>query len=138
MLDLVEAMQDGGKPLAACNSIEALHGFALAIDLGAIDEFERRDQLPSGFRPLQLGVGPGPARIPGGPFPVDLASLRNGDRFVPGVETAGGFNQGCLTLGVGAKLLFLDLNAAFFTREMGKYIGDRPNSGMSLEAAIRF
>jgi hypothetical protein len=36
------------------------------------------------------------------------------------------------------KLLFLDVNLAYFTREMGNYAGARPNEGFSLEAAIRF
>ena len=49
-----------------------------------------------------------------------------------------GFNQGYITLGAGAHLLFLDINFAFFTREMGKYIGDRPNSGLVAEASFRF
>ena len=49
-----------------------------------------------------------------------------------------GFNQGYITLGAGAHLLFLDVNFAFFTREMGKYIGDRPNSGLIAEASFRF
>ncbi len=49
-----------------------------------------------------------------------------------------GLNQGYLTLGGGVKLLFLDLNWAYFTREMGRYLGDRPNTGMTMEAAIRF
>lgn len=48
-----------------------------------------------------------------------------------------GFNQGYITAGVGAHLLFLDLNAAFFTRELGKYIGDTPNSGATIELAVR-
>ncbi len=59
-------------------------------------------------------------------------------RLLKFLKLRGGFNQGYATLGAGAKLLFLDLNMAVFTREMGKYIGDRPNSGMTVEAAIRF
>lgn len=49
-----------------------------------------------------------------------------------------GINQGYITAGVGAKLLFLDINMAYFTREMGEYAGVEPNSGMSLEVAFRF
>ena len=49
-----------------------------------------------------------------------------------------GLNQGYITLGAGAKLLFLDANVAVFSRELGKHIGDRPNAGVSIEAAIRF
>ena len=49
-----------------------------------------------------------------------------------------GFNQGYITMGGGIKLLFIDVNAALFTRELGKHLGDRPNSGVTVEAALRF
>ena len=49
-----------------------------------------------------------------------------------------GINQGYSTFGVGAKLLFLDVNASFFTRETGRYAGVKPNEGLTLEAALRF
>ncbi len=49
-----------------------------------------------------------------------------------------GINQGYETYGVGVKLLFLDMNLSYFTRETGSYIGEKPNEGVSLEAAIRF
>ena len=199
MLDLVEAMQDGGKPLAALNSVEALHGFALAIDLGAIVELGNwklglaaRDFLGTRFTyaenefgvvmsslgksgafpegetpadeyriPMNLSAGisyhPDFGRFSSVLDPVlhasldDVIGMFDEDRspwtslhfgteiaLFRAVKLRGGFNQGYLTLGGGVELPFLDLNAAFFTREMGKYIGDRPNSGMSLEAAIRF
>jgi hypothetical protein len=54
------------------------------------------------------------------------------------MKVRAGINQGYLTAGVGAKLLFLDVNASYFTREMGEYAGVRPNQGLALEAAIRF
>lgn len=49
-----------------------------------------------------------------------------------------GINQGYATFGVGAKLLFMDINASYFTREMGRYAGVKPNEGFTVEAAIRF
>ena len=49
-----------------------------------------------------------------------------------------GLNQGYITIGGGVKLLFLEAHAAIFSRELGKHIGDRPNAGVTLEAAIRF
>lgn len=49
-----------------------------------------------------------------------------------------GLNQGYVTAGAGVKLLFLDANFAVFSRELGKSIGDKPSSGMSFEAALRF
>jgi hypothetical protein len=50
----------------------------------------------------------------------------------------GGLNQGYLTMGAGLKLLFLDLNFALFTQELGMHIGDRPSSGATLDLAIRW
>jgi hypothetical protein len=49
-----------------------------------------------------------------------------------------GLNQGYVTFGTGLDLLFLDISAGIFTRELGKYPGDRPSSGASFEFAIRF
>ena len=49
-----------------------------------------------------------------------------------------GLNQGYFTLGAGAKLLFLDVNAAVFTQELGLASGEKPSAGFSVEAAIRF
>jgi len=54
------------------------------------------------------------------------------------MKVRAGINQGYITAGIGAKILFLDINMAYFTREMGEYAGVDPNSGMSLEVAIRF
>jgi hypothetical protein len=51
---------------------------------------------------------------------------------------AGGLNQGYITMGVGARLLFLDLGFAIFTRELGAHIGDKPSSGATLDVAIRW
>jgi hypothetical protein len=48
-----------------------------------------------------------------------------------------GLNQGYLTFGGGLRVPMLELNAAFFTREMGRHLGDQPSSGMALEVAFR-
>jgi hypothetical protein len=50
----------------------------------------------------------------------------------------GGLNRGWLSAGAGVKLFFLDLNAAVFTEELGSLPGDRPRSGLAIQAAIRF
>lgn len=50
----------------------------------------------------------------------------------------GGLNRGWLSAGAGIKLLFLDVNAAVFTEELGALPGDQPRSGLSLEASFRF
>jgi len=48
-----------------------------------------------------------------------------------------GLNQGYLSFGGGLRVPMLELNAAFFTREMGRHLGDQPSSGMALEVALR-
>lgn len=48
-----------------------------------------------------------------------------------------GVNQGYLTLGAGMDLLFLETHFSVFTRELGRYPGDRPTSGAALEFALR-
>ena len=59
-------------------------------------------------------------------------------RILSLVSLSAGLNQGYLTAGLGLKLLFLDINAAFFTRELGAHLGDQPNSGATLDVAIRW
>lgn len=54
------------------------------------------------------------------------------------IKVRAGINQGYVTAGIGAKLLFLDVNASYFTREMGRFAGSQPNSGFTVETAIRF
>ncbi|MFP4330991.1 MAG: hypothetical protein ACLFP6_09745 [Spirochaetaceae bacterium] len=48
-----------------------------------------------------------------------------------------GLNQGYVTLGTGLDLLFLETHFTVFTRELGRYPGDRPTSGATLEFALR-
>lgn len=54
------------------------------------------------------------------------------------ITLRGGLNRGWLSAGAGLKLLFVDLNAAVFTEELGALPGDNPRSGLALQAAIRF
>jgi opacity protein-like surface antigen len=54
------------------------------------------------------------------------------------IKARAGINQGYATAGLGVKLLFLDVNVAYFTRELSDYAGARPNEGFSVEAALRF
>jgi hypothetical protein len=49
-----------------------------------------------------------------------------------------GLNQGHPTVGCGVHLGPVEMNAAFFTRELGEYTGDKPSSGASLNLGIRF
>lgn len=48
-----------------------------------------------------------------------------------------GLNQGYVTFGLGAKLLFLDFNMAVFSDEMGRFAGLNRRSGISMEWAFR-
>ena len=59
-------------------------------------------------------------------------------RFFSFFTLRAGINQGYLTMGGGLKFLVFDLNFALFTRELGAHIGDKPLSGMSMNAAIRW
>jgi hypothetical protein len=59
-------------------------------------------------------------------------------RLLSFMKLRAGLNQGYLTMGAGMKILFLDVNAALFTREMGTLPGSRPSSAFAVEAAIRF
>lgn len=54
------------------------------------------------------------------------------------ISLRAGLNQGYLTAGAGIKLLFIDLNVAAFTRELGRYAGDQSSSGFAMELALRF
>jgi len=49
-----------------------------------------------------------------------------------------GLNQGYLTAGIGLHLLFVDLNVAYFGRELGSFAGSKQNQGISAELAFRF
>jgi hypothetical protein len=59
-------------------------------------------------------------------------------RFFSLFTLRAGINQGYLTMGAGLKFFVFDLNFAVFTRELGTHIGDKPLSGMSMNAAIRW
>lgn len=54
------------------------------------------------------------------------------------IKLRAGLNQGYLTAGAGLKLLFLDINAAYFSNELGPVAGSVRSSGVTVEGAIRF
>ncbi len=199
-LDLLNAAMSGGDLLASFSGVDAMHGFGLGLDLGAIAELGNlnvglsiRDFLGTSFKytensfetimdslgssgsfpdsgtevtedyHIPMDVGVGVAYYPDWALLGDLiepsfyADLQDvigviRDKRSPwallhmGTEVKmlsfltlrAGLNQGYITLGGGIELLFLDLNFALFTREMGKHLGDRPNSGITIEGAIRF
>jgi hypothetical protein len=67
-----------------------------------------------------------------------LASLHAGAevRVFRFIKLRAGVNQGYITAGLGVRLLLLDINLAYFNREMGRFAGSRPNEGLSLEVAL--
>jgi hypothetical protein len=82
---------------------------------------------------------------------LDIVGLVTGQRapwtyLHAGLETTiasvfavrAGLSQGYLTGGFGLHMVFLDLNAAIFTREMGTQQWESPSSGATLELAVRF
>ena len=70
--------------------------------------------------------------------PWSLLHLGTEVKVLRFIKLRGGVNQGYITAGAGVRLLFLDFNIAAFTRELGRYAGDNPSSGMSAEIALRF
>ena len=69
---------------------------------------------------------------------LNLLHLGAEARFFNLITLRGGMNRGWLSVGAGLNFLFLDLNAAVFTEELGALPGDKPRSGLALQAAIRF
>ncbi|MBN2618098.1 MAG: hypothetical protein JXR64_07270 [Spirochaetales bacterium] len=53
------------------------------------------------------------------------------------IDVRAGLNQGYLTLGLGMKLLILDINCAVYSFELGENVGDRQQMGAVLEFAVR-
>jgi hypothetical protein len=70
--------------------------------------------------------------------PWTLLHLGIETRFFSVFTARAGINQGYLTMGGGMKFLVFDFNFAVFTRELGVHIGDKPLSGMSLDASVRW
>ena len=52
------------------------------------------------------------------------------------LDVRAGLNQGYITGGVGINLALIELNAAFFTYEVGDYPGEQGRSGVSVQASI--
>ncbi len=54
------------------------------------------------------------------------------------VVLRGGLNQGYVTFGLGLTFKFVELDLAYFTRELGDSYGETPSSGFAVEVALRF
>jgi hypothetical protein len=198
MQDFLTSLSSDTNPLANLNSYNALHGYALAIDLGLIIDWGNvkwgtsiRDLLGTRFAYTEDPFGDIVVSLKdsggfptGGPSvddritPMDISTgfaytfgfkrskfltalalhwalcdiftvakeklppagmLHAGAEieFWKRLELRAGFNQGYLTFGLGANLWLLDLNLAYFTREMGSQSATRASSGLTVEAAIR-
>ncbi len=59
-------------------------------------------------------------------------------RLLNFITARAGINKGWLSAGLGLDLYFATLDAAVFTEELGLHPGDRPRTGVALQAAIRF
>lgn len=58
-------------------------------------------------------------------------------KFLNFIALRGGLNQGYYSIGAGIDLLFIEVDAAVFTEEVGLYAGNRPRSGIALQFAVR-
>ncbi|TVR56070.1 MAG: hypothetical protein EA426_14115 [Spirochaetaceae bacterium] len=144
MSDVMDALDAGGLPPGATEAdgdryVAETHEIPMRVNLGAA------------FRPIS-----GPLSILFDPVihgqitdVFDNASekptsiwtrvhLGTEVRLLRFLSARAGLNQGYVTLGGGVHLLFLDVNFAVYTREMGRNPGDKPSSGASIEASIRF
>jgi hypothetical protein len=54
------------------------------------------------------------------------------------ISLRAGLNQGYLSLGAGLNILFVKLDAALFTEEIGVNPGDFGRTGIAIQAAVRF
>jgi hypothetical protein len=54
------------------------------------------------------------------------------------LKVRAGINQGYITAGAGIHLLFLDVNVAYFGRELGSFAGAKQGQGVTAEVALRF
>jgi hypothetical protein len=69
---------------------------------------------------------------------LNLTHLGAEVRLLRILSVRAGLNRGWLSVGAGIDLLFLHMDAAAFTEELGALPGDKPRSGVSLSAAVRF
>ena len=142
MSDVLDALDAGGLPPAATDGdryVADTHVIPMRVNLGAA------------FRPIS-----GPLAVLFDPVihgqitdvfdnvsekPTSIwtrVHLGTEVRLLRFLSARAGLNQGYVTLGGGVHLLFLDVNFAVYTREMGRNPGDKPSSGASIEASIRF
>lgn len=78
--------------------------------------------------------------VPVAEMPSLLASSHLGVevKLLSFLTLRGGLNQGWVTAGLGAHLLFLDANIAIYSDELGRYTGTARKPGVAAEVALRF
>lgn len=140
--EVVDAVQQGGLPASSRESInlgdyiipmELSFGLAYQPDLGELSNIvdpELHMQLTDPFKLTDQDRDRGRSFWTRLHFGTEVTLLNFFDLRM-------GLNQGYVTLGAGLDLLFLEAHFALFTRELGRYPGDRPTSGAALELALR-
>lgn len=140
--DIIDALEQGGLPATSEESIktgdyivpmELSFGIAYQPDLGAVSSVFDPEIHAQVTDPFKM-ADPNPDRPPSFwtrlHFGTEITLLSFFD-------LRAGINQGYLTLGAGMDLQFLETHFSVFTRELGRYPGDRPTSGAALEFALR-
>ena len=59
-------------------------------------------------------------------------------KFLSFLSLRAGLNKGWASAGFGLDLLFLEIDGAAFTEELGSHPGDSGRSGIALTAAMHF
>lgn len=114
--------------------LELTFGLAWQPDLGRLSALVRPELHAQIVDPFGL-TDPNPTR------PRSLWTrmhIGTEIRLLDFVDLRAGLNQGYVTAGFGAKLAFLELNYAIFSRELGRFPGDQRSSGVALDIAVRF
>jgi hypothetical protein len=133
--EVLEALQERGGFPSGGTSVAEEHLIPVDLSLGLSYRF---DFAPRVIDPVvHLALSDLIGVIGSGRSPWLVLHLGTEIRLVRVLALRAGLNQGYLTFGAGLRVPLLELNAAFFTREMGRHLGDQPSSGMALEAALR-
>lgn len=140
--DVIDALQQGGLPANSVESIstgdyiipmELSFGVGYQPNLGALSAVVDPEIHAQVTDPFGL-TDPNPDRPRSFWTRLHLGTEVTMLNFF---DLRAGVNQGYLTLGAGMDLLFLETHFSVFTRELGRYPGDRPTSGAALEFTLR-
>ncbi len=135
--DWVASMESSGLPSGG-DQAEDTYYVPMNIMLGAAYHF---DLGPGSFwfdPTVHLELADPLGVIRDNESPWALLHVGMETRVLRLLKLRAGLNQGYLSAGAGIKFFFLDFNVAAFTREMGRYAGDSPSSGLTMDFAFRF